>query len=101
MCIRDSPSFEDYAMKNRTYRYFTGEPLYPFGYGLSYSKFAYSNLKLSTTNLTAGDSLDVDADVQNAGQRAGDEVAELYLTPPQVPGAPLRALRAFTRVRVA
>ncbi len=71
------PEFEDYAMKNRTYRYFAGQPLYPFGYGLSYSKFEYSNLKLSAANLKAGDSLTVDADVKNASQREGDEVAEL------------------------
>ena len=95
------PPFEDYAMKNRTYRYFTGEPLYPFGFGLSYSKFAYSNLKLSSSTLDAGSALEVDADVQNSGPRDGDEVAELYLTPPQMPGAPIRALRAFARVHVA
>src|ERR1019366_2440799 len=99
--IDQLPPFEDYAMKNRTYRYFTGEPLYPFGFGLSYSKFAYSNLKLSSPTLDAGGSLEVDADVQNTGQREGDEVAELYLTPPQTPGAPIRTLRAFTRVHVA
>ena len=99
--IDQLPAFEDYAMKNRTYRYFTGEPLYPFGFGLSYSKFAYSNLKLSSPTLDAGGSLEVDADVQNTGQREGDEVAELYLTPPQTPGAPIRTLRAFTRVHVA
>ena len=98
--IDQLPPFEDYAMKNRTYRYFTGVPLYAFGYGLSYSTFAYSNLKLSSPTLNAGSSLEVDADVQNTGQREGDEVAELYLTPPQMPGAPIRALRAFTRVHV-
>ena len=94
------PSFEDYAMKQRTYRYFTGQPLYPFGYGLNYSKFAYSNLKLSSPTLDAGNSLDVDADVRNTGQLDGDEVVEVYLTPPQIPGAPIRALRAFARVHL-
>jgi beta-glucosidase len=95
------PPFEDYSMKTRTYRYFPGQPLYPFGYGLSYSQFAYSNLKLSTTTLKAGDTLTVDADVRNTSPRDGDEVAQLYLTPPQLPGAPQHALHGFTRVHVA
>ncbi|HEY1658425.1 MAG TPA: glycoside hydrolase family 3 C-terminal domain-containing protein [Candidatus Sulfotelmatobacter sp.] len=95
------PPFDDYAMKNRTYRYFTGEPLYPFGYGLSYSTFAYSNLKLSSTNLHAGDPLTVEADIKNTSPREGDEVAEVYLTFPQSPIAPIRALREFTRVHLA
>jgi beta-glucosidase len=98
--IEQLPDFEDYAMKNRTYRYFTGEPLYPFGYGLSYSKFEYSNLKLSNPELQAGDPLGVEVDVKNASQRAGDEVVELYVNFPKLPGAPLRALRGFTRVHV-
>ncbi|MFZ0938560.1 MAG: fibronectin type III-like domain-contianing protein, partial [Candidatus Sulfotelmatobacter sp.] len=93
--------FEDYAMKNRTYRYFEGQPLYPFGYGLSYSRFEYSNLKLSSGKLKAGDSLSVDADVRNTSQKDGDEVVELYLSFPRSPAPPLRALRAFTRIHVA
>jgi len=95
------PPFEDYAMKGRTYRYFDGQPLYPFGYGLSYSQFAYSNLKLSTLTLKAGDALTVDADVRNTSKRDGDEVAQLYLVFPTVPGAPLRTLRGFARVHLA
>jgi beta-glucosidase len=94
------PPFTDYAMTNRTYRYFEGQPLYPFGYGLSYSKFEYSNLKLSSNKVHAGGSLNVEADVKNTSQRDGDEVVELYLTFPQLPGAPLSALRGFTRVHV-
>ncbi|MFI5097398.1 MAG: glycoside hydrolase family 3 C-terminal domain-containing protein [Candidatus Acidiferrales bacterium] len=94
------PPFEDYSMANRTYRYFTGTPLYPFGYGLSYSKFAYSNVKLSAKSVKAGDSLNVDADVKNTSQRDGDEVVELYLSFPKLPGAPIRALRGFTRVHI-
>jgi beta-glucosidase len=99
--IDQLPPFEDYAMKNRTYRYFTGEPLYPFGYGLSYSSFEYSNLKLSTTKLKAGDPLTVEADVKNTSQREGDEVVELYLVFPKSSLAPNCALRAFTRVNLA
>jgi len=98
--IDQLPAFEDYAMKNRTYRYFEGQPLYPFGYGLSYSKFEYSNLKLSRATLKEGDSLSVDADVRNRSQREGDEVVELYLRFPSSPAAPLRALRGFTRIHV-
>jgi beta-glucosidase len=98
--VEQLPAFEDYAMKNRTYRYFTGEPLYPFGYGLSYSTFQYSSLKLSNPVLRAGDPLAVEVDVKNTSQRLGDEVVELYLTFPKLPGAPLRALRGFTRVRL-
>ena len=87
-------------MANRTYRYFAGKPLYPFGHGLSYSKFEYSNVKLSAAQLQAGDSLRVDADVKNGSPRDGDEVVEVYLTFPKLNGAPLRGLRGFTRVHI-
>lgn len=95
------PPFEDYSMKNRTYRYFTGAPLYPFGYGLSYTTFSYSGLKLPQHSIKAGEPLTVEATVANTGRREGDEVAQLYLNFPQVAGAPLRALRGFTRVHLA
>jgi beta-glucosidase len=99
--IDQLPAFEDYAMKNRTYRYFAGEPLYRFGYGLSYSSFEYSNLKLSTTKLRAGDPVTAEADVTNTSQREGDEVVEVYLSFPKSSIAPICALRAFTRVNLA
>ena len=99
--VADLPPFEDYSMANRTYRYFTGTPLYPFGYGLSYSSFTYSKVKLSSKNLKAGEALVVDADVKNTSKRDGDEIAQLYLTYPKLPGAPIRALCGFTRVHVA
>jgi beta-glucosidase len=98
--IDQLPPFEDYAMKNRTYRYFEGTPLYPFGYGLSYSQFSYSNLKLSTEQVNAGDSLSADADVKNISDRDGDEVVELYLSFPKTTITPIRALRGFTRLHV-
>ena len=98
--VEQLPPFEDYSMKNRTYRYFDGQPLYPFGYGLSYSKFAYSNLKLSSSELKAGDPLRAEADIKNTSDRAGDEVVELYLNFPKSAGAPIRALRGFTRVHL-
>jgi len=99
--IDQLPPFEDYAMKNRTYRYFEGEPLYPFGFGLSYSKFAYSNLKLSTADLSAGNPLGVEVDVSNINEHEGDEVVELYLSFPKIAGAPLRALRGCKRIHLA
>jgi len=98
--VEQLPPFEDYAMKGRTYRYFEGQPLYRFGYGLSYSKFSYSNLKLSTTNLNAGDPLTVEADVKNESEREGDEVEELYLTFPKSPSAPIHALRGIARIHL-
>jgi beta-glucosidase len=94
------PPFEDYAMKDRTYRYFTGEPLYRFGYGLSYSTFAYSNLKLPRSNVKAGDPVTVTCDVKNTSTVAGDEVVELYLTQPQSVETPVRTLAGFTRVHL-
>jgi beta-glucosidase len=94
------PPFEDYSMASRTYRYFAGKPLYPFGYGLSYSRYEYSDLKLSSNPLQAGAALNVDADVKNASPRDGDEVMELYLNFPKLPGAPIRALRSFTRIHL-
>ncbi|MGH9538806.1 MAG: glycoside hydrolase family 3 C-terminal domain-containing protein, partial [Terriglobales bacterium] len=99
--IEQLPPFEDYAMQNRTYRYFEGQPLYPFGYGLSYSKFEYGGLKLSAATVNAGDPLNVDADVKNASQRDGDEVVQLYLRFPKSPGAPIHALRGATRFHLA
>ena len=94
------PPFENYAMAGRTYRYFSGQPLYGFGYGLSYTTFAYSHLKLGQATLKPTQSLTVEADLTNTGKRSGDEVAELYLRGPQASGAPLRSLRAFQRVKL-
>jgi len=96
--VSDLPAFNDYSMANRTYRYFTGTPLYPFGYGLSYTKFTYDGLKLSSGAIAAGGNLGVDVTVRNAGAVAGDEVAELYLSFPSAPGMPVRALRGVQRV---
>jgi beta-glucosidase len=94
------PPFESYAMQGRTYRYFEGKPLYPFGYGLSYTTFAYSKLKVQESKIVAGQPLAVDVTVTNTGKLGGDEVAQLYLTFPDVKGAPLRALRGFQRVHL-
>jgi beta-glucosidase len=94
------PNFEDYGMANRTYRYFTGKPLYPFGYGLSYTKFDYSGLTLPTQPVTAGQDLSAEVTVTNKGAVAGDEVVQLYLKFPAVKGAPLTALRGFQRIHL-
>jgi beta-glucosidase len=95
------PAFTDYAIHNstggRTYRYFTGKPLWGFGYGLSYSKFTYSAVKLSAETLKAGDPITATVTVTNAGKTAGDEVVEAYLKTPQE-GGPIQSLVGFERV---
>ena len=77
--VNDLPAFDDYRMAGRTYRFFKGSPLYPFGYGLSYTTFAYKNLRTSSARLRAADTLIVRVDVTNTGRRTGDEVAQLYV----------------------
>jgi beta-glucosidase len=94
------PDFMNYAMKGRTYRYFSGKPLYGFGYGLSYSQFAYGDVKLSTNALKAGDPLSVDAVIRNIGNLPGDEVAEVYLAPPANDLSPKLALKGFERIHL-
>jgi beta-glucosidase len=93
------PSFEEYSMKGRTYRYFADKPLYGFGYGLSYTTFAYSNLKISPV-IAAGKPLVVTGDVKNTGSMAGDEVIEVYLTQPNSFETPLRVLAGFKRIHL-
>jgi beta-glucosidase len=88
------PPFTDYSMAGRTYRYFKGEPLYPFGYGLSYTKFVYGKLRSEV-----GESVKVSVDVMNAGDRAGDEVVQLYLTDVAASApVPIRTLVGFDRI---
>jgi len=98
--VSQLPPFEDYAMKGRTYRYFHGTPLYPFGYGLSYTTFAYSGLTVPAEPVAAGSPVRAEATVTNTGKAGGDKVAQLYLNSPGVPGAPLKALRGFRRVHL-
>ncbi len=98
--IEQLPSFEDYSMRNRTYRYFQGTPLYPFGYGLSYTTFSYSDLSLPSSPIAAGQPMTAEVKVTNTGKVAGDEVAQLYLSFPDVAGAPIRALRGFERLHL-
>lgn len=98
---KDLPPFDDYSMSGRTYRYYRGTPLWGFGYGLSYSTFKWTNLKLSARSLKAGDPLVVDADVENTSSRPGDAVSELYLTPPATPTSPRLTLVGFERTTLA
>lgn len=94
----DLPSFTDYSMEGRTYRYFKGQPLYPFGYGLSYTSFAYEKLDAAEIVGTK-DSLTVKIDVINTGALRGEEVVQLYVTHlDKEPYLPLRALKGFSRV---
>ncbi|MDE3198010.1 MAG: glycoside hydrolase family 3 C-terminal domain-containing protein, partial [Acidobacteriota bacterium] len=90
------PPFDDYAMKNRTYRYFKGEALYEFGYGLSYSTFQYSGLRTKRDASGAR----VSVRVKNASKRDGDEVVELYFDGQGGPDDPIRQLRGFQRVHL-
>ncbi|HUY94313.1 MAG TPA: glycoside hydrolase family 3 C-terminal domain-containing protein [Terracidiphilus sp.] len=94
------PPFDDYAMKGRTYRYMTEKPLYPFGYGLSYTTFSYSEIRLAGNSVKAGDSVHLQAQVKNTGSAAGDEVAELYLVQPQTAVSPRIVLAGFKRVHL-
>ncbi|MEH3123598.1 MAG: glycoside hydrolase family 3 C-terminal domain-containing protein [Sphingomonas phyllosphaerae] len=94
------PAFGDYAMKNRTYRYFEGQPYYPFGHGLSYTRFAYSGVGVRST-IRAGQPAEVAVTIRNTGPVAGDEVAQLYVRPVGRPDLPKRSLKGFQRVRLA
>lgn len=77
--VNDLPPFTDYSMANRTYRFFTGTPLYPFGHGLSYTTFSYKNVRTSAPSLTPDGKVDVSVDVTNTGKRTGSEVVQLYV----------------------
>src|SRR5215831_1831443 len=95
------PPFTDYRMQGRTYRYFKGEPLFTFGFGLSYAEFKYDKLKLDATRLRPGDELKLSAEVENRSDRAGDEVVELYVSnlDPSAPVA-IRSLAGMKRVHL-
>lgn len=97
--VSQLPAFTDYSMQGRTYRYFKGEPLYPFGFGLSYSTFKYDGLKFSAASVRSGETVTVSVNVTNSGTRAGDEVVQLYITDvaASVP-VPIRSLAGIKRV---
>jgi beta-glucosidase len=98
--VEQLPPFKEYAMKERTYRYFTGEPLFPFGHGLSYTTFEYSDLQIPG-QVQSGDEVAVEVRLKNSGEMAGEEVVQLYLTDLEASGTvPIRSLKGFRRVHL-
>lgn len=95
------PDFEDYSMNNRTYRYFNGEAQYAFGYGLSYTTFAYGDAKLSKKSIKAGKSVKITIPVSNTGSRDGDEVVQVYVKRLNDAEAPIKSLKGFKRINIA
>jgi beta-glucosidase len=98
--VADLPAFDDYNMAHRTYRYFDGPILYPFGFGLSYTRFAYGPVHLSTRTLAAGQPITATVMLHNSGRVLSGEVAEVYVVPPQATGSPRLALSGFRRVQL-
>ncbi len=99
--VDDLPPFEDYNMANRTYRYFKGEVLYPFGYGLSYTSFSYQKLRVTPTRIHPNQNVTVSVELRNSGALAGDEVVQLYVSDLEssLP-RPIKSLRGFQRVHL-
>ncbi|MDI3320904.1 xylan 1,4-beta-xylosidase [Pinibacter soli] len=98
---QDLPAFDDYSMtKGRTYRYFKGKPVYPFGYGLSFTTFQYGKASLSKPVIAANDSLLITIPVKNTGHMDGDEVVQLYVRNLQDPQGPIKSLRGFKRLNI-
>ncbi len=100
--VDDLPPFDDYRMENRTYRYFGGRPLYPFGYGLSYTTFVYRDLRIFPAVIHPGESVSVQVQVENIGRYLGDEVVQLYLKDEEASlPVPRLQLQGFQRIRLA
>jgi beta-glucosidase len=97
--VEDLPPFTDYAMQGRTYKYFKGDVLYPFGHGMSYTSFEYSNVELPE-RAAPGESLTISANVQNAGKYAGKEVVQLYVSHPDVPNSAIRSLIGVHKIEL-
>jgi beta-glucosidase len=98
--LEQLPAYEDYSMKGRTYRYMEAEPMYPFGFGLSYSRFEYSGIKLSTEKIKKGQSVEAQVTVNNTGNYEAEEVVQLYITDMTAANSPLFSLKDFKRVKL-
>jgi beta-glucosidase len=98
--IAQIPDFENYEMKGRTYRYMTEKPLYPFGYGLSYTTFSFGDAKLSSSEITSAQNVTLTIPVKNAGSTDGEEVVQVYVKNPNDPESPIKALKGFCRIPV-
>lgn len=99
--LEQLPDYENYSMKGRTYRYMTEEPLFPFGYGLSYTRFSYGKAKLNQSKLHKGEKVILTIPVKNVGQQDGAEVVQVYISRPDDKEGPQKTLRAFQRVNIA
>ncbi|MGK7391031.1 MAG: glycoside hydrolase family 3 N-terminal domain-containing protein [Candidatus Cyclobacteriaceae bacterium M2_1C_046] len=96
------PPYEDYSMKGRTYRYMSEDPLYPFGFGLSYASFNYDDLKFSSKEIKKGESLNVEATITNIGKLEGEEVVQLYIHDMEADvDVPLYSLKEIKRIKLA
>lgn len=98
--IDQIPDYQNYDMNGRTYRYMTKEPLYPFGFGLSYTNFAYQKAELSASKIAKNSGVTINIEVANTGEKDGDEVVQVYVKNPNDSKAPIKTLRAFKRVYI-
>ena len=97
----DLPDFLDYSMENRTYRYFKGNALYPFGYGMSYTSFNYGKAKLSKTSMKKDGKITITIPVTNTGKREGEEIVQVYIKALDYADAPIKSLKGFQKVKLA
>ena len=99
--MQQLPDYEDYSMKGRTYRFMAETPLYPFGYGLSYTRFSYGKATLNQSKLAKGEKAILTIPVSNVGQRDGEEVVQVYICRPDDKEGPQKTLRGFQRVNIS